>query len=383
MRPIYANILASGDNKFPTSSMSGTSITLTTADTQKIVSITTGASDSNVTLPASSTAGIFMYIEKADSGVGKVIINTTLAYLMTINDIILLRWTGSTWEVMDYEIQPVVDIFISSGTWTKRPLLTEANIMCIGAASGGGSGRKGAAGSVRGGGAGAQGGNYAERVMAASLLSETVTVTVATGGPGGAAVSTNSTQGSAGAAVAGNCTFGSFMLVGGTNRGAAGTSGVATAIGGIGAGFVIGSTGGNGSTATGGAGGDGLKAGIAGGGGGGGAGITAADAGSAGGAGGVGGAGLTSATGGAGGAIGTNNGIAGTSQSVTFPNGFAGGGGGGGGGANSAGAGGAGGAGGFPGGGGGGGGPGVDSVGNSGAGGAGGDGCFYIVNYFK
>ena len=384
MRSLYANILASGDNKFPISTKSGASITLTSSDTQKIISVTTGASDSAVTLPTSATAGVFMYIEKADSGAGKVVINTTLAYLMTINDIILLRWSGSAWEAVDWEIQPVVDIFAASGTWTKRPLLTEINLMCIGAASGGASGRKGAAGTVRGGGSAAQGGNYAERIISTNLLSATHTVTVATGGPGAVAQTTNSSNGFVGASAAGNSTFGSLMLVNGSARGAGGTATAATGGSAGGVGFIIGPSGGNGSTTTGGAGGSGGKAGLSGGGGGGGAGITAANADSAGGDGGQGGASIVStSTGGAGGAIGTNNGADGTSQSVTFPNGFCGGGGGGGGSANAAGAGGAGGAGGFPGGAGGGGGPGVDSVGNSGAGGAGGDGCFYVVNYFK
>jgi hypothetical protein len=138
---IYSNITQAGSPTLPSNAQSGGTITLGPSAVQTVVNVTTGASDSILTLPTSGAIdGSLMYVRKVDSGAGKVIINTTLAYLMTINDIILVRYNGSSWEAVEWQIAPVADIFSASGTWTKRPLLLSANIFSIGSGGGGGPG---------------------------------------------------------------------------------------------------------------------------------------------------------------------------------------------------------------------------------------------------
>ena len=377
---IASSITSAGNPTFPTNAQSGATITLDASALQTTVNVTTGASDSTLTLPTTGAVdGSLIYVRKVDSGAGKVIINTTLAYLMTINDIILVRYNGSSWEAIEWQIAPVTDIFTSSGTWTKRPLLLSANIFSIGSGGGGGSGRRGAAASVRSGGGGGQGGSYNEREILASVLGATETVTISVGGAGGAAISVDSTSGSAGSN-GGNSTFGTKFTSLGSSGGAGGalsaTSGGST----LGQGFVVPASGGATSVTA--ASGTAPTSSVSPSGGGGGGPVSSGDVSFGGGGGGIASATINQLASVAGGAVDTS-GSAGNSQSVTFPAGFCGGGGGSGGGGSSVTNAGSGGAGGFPGGGGGGGGGSVNAVGNSGAGGAGGDGCFYIVNYFN
>ena len=378
--PLKSAFLLAASATFPTATYSGTPIVLTVGDLQKMVSVTTGASDSILTLPTSGMSnGSIIYVKKADSGVGKVIINTTLAYLMTINDTVLFIYDGSNWIASSWQIKPIVDIFTANGTWTKRPLLKEVNVMAIGGGGGGGGGRRGAAGTVRCAGAGAQSAGYTERQIDADMLSATHSITCAVGGAGGTVPGDNS-DGNPGA-TGDSSSFGTLVIGLGGSNGSGGSVSVAGSSGSSGGvGTVAGPIGGT-SSATGGAGGIGIRGGFPGGGGGGGGGISSGNANSSGAAGGVGGASIFSAAGGTAGTAGVSGG-AGASQSVTFPNGFAGGGGGGGGGSASSSAAGDGGAGGFPGGGGGGGAASTNTF-SGGAGGAGGAGAVYVVNYFN
>jgi hypothetical protein len=109
-----------------------------------------------------------------------------------------------------------VQIFATSGTWTKPSGGTLAVIKCWGGGGSGGGGN-GASGGATGGG----GGSYNETVILLSSLGSTETVTVGTGG-----VASNSTNnGSAG----GTTTFGSWLTAyggaGGTNTTANGAHG--------------------------------------------------------------------------------------------------------------------------------------------------------------
>lgn len=297
-------------------------------------------------------------------------------------------------------IQYAVDeqVFSSSGTWTKpsNPPPSFVLVELWAAGGGGGSGNRadtGVASST--GGSGGGGGQYTYRFFKASDLSSTVSVTIGSGGTGGAAVTSNDTAGNNGVA-GGNSSFGSYLTAygGGGGLGAAVGSNSSGGAGGSAYGAGSGATGanttadrafsaGSGGSSTGanngygGANGGGDVAGGAGSAGG--ASIYAGAGGGAGGcydkdftiarAGGAGGAQIISGT--SGGAGGAATGAAGTA-------GANGAGGGGGGGRN--GAGGAGGAGSQP-GGGGGGGAGSPNGSSSGAGGVGGSGYAKIYTW--
>ena len=241
-----------------------------------------------------------------------------------------------------------VQLFTSSGTWTKP---SGGTIAIVHAWGGGGSGGRGTTQPRAGGGGG--GGAYVVREFLLSDLSSTVAVTV---GAGGTAASGATTNGSAG----GNTTFGAYLTAYG-GGGGSGSHGSDTAGGGGGGGGLAGAGGstatsgtggtagaGIGSEGTGGAGGAEDSAlgggnGVNGGGGGGGGGSTGANTG-------VGGSSLWGAGGGGGGnddgtakAGGTSlysgNGGAGTNGSNTATSGSIPGGGGGGAGIGTSGAG--------------------------------------------
>lgn len=265
--------------------------------------------------------------------------------------------------------------FTSSGTWTKPAGVTFLYVECVSGGGGGGSGQRGAAGTIRGGGAGGAGGKFVSRWMPASLAGSTETITVGSGGVGGAARTTD--QNGANGGTGGSSSFGSLLITPatgggnpGTNAGATGTTnsyyGTSTT------GLYAGNGGQASGTGTGGS--SGGRGALGPGGGAGGGGITSADSANAGGVGGQGfseqkNSAATQTTGSGGGVQGSANGGVG-GNGTTYGDG-----GGGGGGASTTNAG-AGGNGAVPGGGGGGGGAATGF--NSGKGGDGGAGYVRI-----
>jgi hypothetical protein len=266
-----------------------------------------------------------------------------------------LRW-GATQDVREY-------------TSSQSNISTPSGILggwitIIGAGSGGGSGRKGAAGTVRCGGGGAGSPGWLREVwIPASLWGATYSVTLAAGGAGGAARSTNDTDGATGTQAGAT----SLVTNGRTWSAQSGGGGVAGTASSSGTGFggYPGAQTGAGASATGGVGGSpgdtfGTSNPAAGAGGG----ITSGDSASAGGA---SGSSITiSLAAASAGVVGGASPGAGAGATGGYPGGS-----GGGGAASTTTNAQTGGAGGFPGGSGGGGGAALNGVGNSGAGGLG------------
>jgi len=121
-----------------------------------------------------------------------------------------------------------VQIFTTSGTWTKPTGARSVDVLCIAAGGGGASGRVNA-GQI-GGGGGAGGGLTFRTQIPASSLGVTETVTVGAGGTGGTAVTGPNAQGISGTA-GGDSSFGTLPQVyagggnGGSGTGSSGTGG--------------------------------------------------------------------------------------------------------------------------------------------------------------
>lgn len=94
----------------------------------------------------------------------------------------------------------VVQVYTSSGTWTKPAGLTHIEVICIGGGGAGASGANQLGGVAARGGCGGGAASMAWGSFTESQLSATEDYTVGAGGTGGAAVSTKSQAGNSGTA---------------------------------------------------------------------------------------------------------------------------------------------------------------------------------------
>ncbi|HEY4115905.1 MAG TPA: DUF2793 domain-containing protein [Rhizomicrobium sp.] len=184
-----------------------------------------------VTLPATADADDWVIVRKKDTSANRITIKDNsgndVAWLSAQYDEAMFAFWDGAWSPLRWKIAPLVDVFTASGTWTKPPLITGAEILCVGGGGGGGSGRQGAATSARAGGIGGTAGSVNLANVAASQLASTTTVTVGAGGAGGASQSSADSSGNSGA-VGGASSFGSVLQANGGSAGAAGTTSAVT-----------------------------------------------------------------------------------------------------------------------------------------------------------
>ena len=151
--------------------MSGASITLNLSALRRLVDVTTGASDSAVTLPTSGVRdGDMLFTRKADTGAGEG--QCQFQYGMAVDtrrcramDVYQFGVVGA--RLANLSAAAGISVY---GLLHRPPLSRYVYPKLIGAGGGAGSGRKGASGSVRCGGGGGQAGGYSERLFPAGLL---------------------------------------------------------------------------------------------------------------------------------------------------------------------------------------------------------------------
>jgi hypothetical protein len=188
----------------------------------------------NVTLPASADADDWVIVRKKDSSANRVMLKDNagndLAWLCAQYDEAMFAFWDGAWTPVRWNIAPLHQVFTTSGTYTKPPLMSRVELFLAGGGGGGGSGRRGAAASARAGGLGGVAGNILLAKLAAADIGSSCTVWVGAGGAGGAAQTVNDSNGNAG----GNGGNTSWINLAGTlnarggSGGAGGTNAAAT-----------------------------------------------------------------------------------------------------------------------------------------------------------
>ena len=327
----------------------------------------------HTTLPSVSGSGVVKVVNGVFQSPASTIVDADVS---ATAEIAQSKIANLTTDLSAKALSADVQIFTSSGTWTKPTGAKSINVQLFGGGGGGGGGRKNTTIlTAKSGGGGGGGGGYLNISVAASVLGATEPITIGAGGTSGAGVVSTGDGGVGGAG--GNTTFNSLICLGGNAGGtgrstdASGGTGILNSNSAGGSSITAGGTSGAPVSAT-------LTTQFGGAGGGGGGSISVSGTVFSGGTGGR--SNILNLNGGAGGSAGVA-GTAGTNNSSASSGLFAVGSAGGGGGGGLAVSGGVGGNGGFPAGGGGGGGA-TETGATSGAGGVGGDGLAIITTYF-
>ena len=135
----------------------------------------------------------------------------------TITNAGVKSFNGTTGDVTFTADPPVVQVFTSSGTWTKQSGLKAVLVEVVG--GGGGGGARYVSGKTTNVGGNGGGGGYSRKVITAASLGSTETVTVGAGGTAQTS-GTATTNGGAG----GTSSFGSHVTATGGAGGVAGKS---------------------------------------------------------------------------------------------------------------------------------------------------------------
>lgn len=186
---------------------------------------------------ASNTAGVYSTSAGTTSQVIGIALSTTKLLIIPRNPQTLTTTEKAEIQYLATQPTPSIVTFTSSGAWTKDANLRYIVVEAVGGGGGGGGGTdEGPSGSA-GGGGGA--GGYARRLILASALGSTETVTIGAAGT----VGTNTTGGNGG-----NTTFGSLLTANGGSGGVRGIDGGAGGAGGTASSGDVNITGGTGQT---------------------------------------------------------------------------------------------------------------------------------------
>lgn len=218
---------------------------LTAADYGKFIHADATGSAFAISLPPTPPDGAIVIIRKIDATAHRVTIRTSagtdLAWLSSVDDFAIFHANAGAWLAGERRIAPISYSFAVSGTLPKAPLSTRLRVQLKGGAGGGGGGRRGAASTMRLGGYGGAGGAIVDRILPASLLGSTETITIGAGGLGASANAVNDSDGAFGAD-GGTTRLGSLLAAIGGSGGHGGAASLVAPVPGprTGAGFISG-----------------------------------------------------------------------------------------------------------------------------------------------